>query len=91
MFAAGFLCFWGDTSVCGQLYIVSDLSDYESKLINLSASFIWTRQCSPLCHTGSKCFGFSPKKCHRNVQTSCALRNCPLRYVNESNKSQSCP
>lgn len=86
-----FLCFGGDTSVCGHLCIVSYLSDCESELICFSASFTWTRQFSLLCHTGSKCFDFSSKKCHRNVQTSYALRNCPLRDVNESSKSQNCP
>lgn len=88
-----FLCSWGVSSVCGHLCIVSDLSDCESQRIHFFATFTWTRQFSRLCHTGSKWFflAFPLKKCHRNVQTSCALRSCPLRDVNESSKSQSCP
>jgi hypothetical protein len=80
-----------DIPVCGQLYIVSDLSEYELTLISLSASLTWTRQHSPLCHTGSKCFDFSLKNITQNVQISDAFKNCPLRDVNECNKSLNCP
>lgn len=82
---------FGVTSVCHQLCIVLDLVTINQNWSISLLHYTWTRQCSSLCHIGSKCFGFSSKKCHRNVQTSCALRNCPLRDVNENSKSQSCP